>query len=73
MPKISGIECLKELKNDRSLMHIPVVIYSTSSGDWDIRKALRLGAQDFVIKPTSCADLEKALRFLLKSFELLNK
>jgi CheY-like chemotaxis protein len=73
MPGMGGFECLKELKQDHSLMDIPVVMYSTSSSNADIKKALKLGAENFVTKPTSCDQLEKALTFLLRSFDLSDK
>ena len=51
MPKISGLELLKEIKADKSLCHIPVIIMSSSSWDQDIFNAKELGAIAFVVKP----------------------
>jgi CheY-like chemotaxis protein len=73
MPKIDGLECLKELKNDHSLMDIPVAIYTTSCLERDIKKALKLGADTFIIKPMSFDQVFSAIKFTLNSFDLLNK
>jgi CheY-like chemotaxis protein len=73
MPKIDGLQCLKELKSDRSLMDIPVVIYTTSCLEQDIKKALKLGADTFITKPVSFGEVFNAVKFTLNSFDLLNK
>jgi CheY-like chemotaxis protein len=73
MPGMDGFECLRELKADKSLMDIPIVMYSTSSSNGDIKKAMKLGAANFVTKPTSCDQLENALKFFLRAFDLLDK
>src|SRR3712207_586826 len=44
MPRKSGLEALKELKQDDTLRKIPVVIFSTSKATKDIEKAYELGA-----------------------------
>jgi len=57
MPRKDGRETLMEIKEDRSLCHIPVVVLTTSSADQDIAQARRLGAADFFTKPTDFATL----------------
>ncbi len=53
MPRKSGLETLKELKEDSTLCRIPVVIFSTSKAPKDIEKAYELGASCFVNKPNT--------------------
>src|SRR3990172_5193758 len=50
MPKMSGIDVLKELKADPKTKNIPVVVLTNLSGDKDAEKALELGAVKFIIK-----------------------
>jgi CheY-like chemotaxis protein len=57
MPRMNGKECLKEIKKLDHLIHIPVIIYSTSSMKNDIAEALKLGASGFITKPFCMADL----------------
>ncbi|MBN1654774.1 MAG: response regulator [Deltaproteobacteria bacterium] len=57
LPIKSGLEALAEIKSNRDLCHIPVVIFSTSSSDTDMRNAFRLGASSYVRKPRSFRQL----------------
>src|SRR5688572_4016123 len=44
MPKMNGYEVLEKFSADNKLKQIPIVIFSTSNYDWEIKKALSLGA-----------------------------
>ncbi len=57
MPRMNGIQCLAEIKKQDRLSHIPVVIYSTSSGQSFIDEALLHGAATFITKPSRISDL----------------
>jgi CheY-like chemotaxis protein len=62
MPRKDGREALAELKADRELCEIPVVMLTTSSDEEDIRRSYRLGASSFITKPTTYAGLVDAMR-----------
>lgn len=70
MPRKSGLEALKELKQDDALRKIPVVIFSTSKAAKDIEKAYELGASCFVSKPNTleewCDKMSKLGRFWIE-------
>jgi two-component system, chemotaxis family, response regulator Rcp1 len=51
LPKKDGREVLKEIKNDKTLSHIPVVILTTSEAEKDIIKSYKLHANCYVTKP----------------------
>ena len=51
MPIMNGWEALRKLKSDVRYQHIPVIIYSTASGEREKRIAEDLGALCFVTKP----------------------
>lgn len=51
LPKKDGCEVLKEIKNDKKLAHIPVVILTTSEAEKDIVKSYKLHANCYVTKP----------------------
>ncbi len=51
LPKVSGLELLKQMKTDDRLMSVPVVILTSSHEDRDITEAYRLGANAYVVKP----------------------
>ncbi len=65
LPGRSGHEILEDLKADRSLCQIPVVIFSTSEADRDISKAYALGANSFVTKPMDVDDFNKVMTGLM--------
>ena len=53
MPGKDGREILKEVKGNKLLRQIPVIIFTTSSHDKDRQTCYELGANCFVTKPTS--------------------
>ena len=50
MPKVSGFDLLAEMKAEKTLADIPVVMFSSSSWDQDVEKAQSLGAVAFLTK-----------------------
>jgi CheY-like chemotaxis protein len=69
MPRMNGIQCLKELRKMEVLASVPVIIYSTSSDQRDINETKRLGATDYLIKPSSIRDLTGKLLSILANKE----
>ncbi len=61
LPGRSGHEILEELKGDRGLRGIPVVVLSTSEAERDVAKAYQLGANSFVSKPMDVEDFTRAI------------
>jgi DNA-binding NtrC family response regulator len=53
MPGLSGEQCLKEIKQVSRLMHIPVIVYTTSHDVEESVKLKSMGASHFMSKPTS--------------------
>jgi len=51
MPKKDGWEALKEIKTNKELRAIPVIIFTTSKADLDIALAYDLGVNAFIQKP----------------------
>jgi chemotaxis family two-component system response regulator Rcp1 len=51
MPKKNGFEVLAEIKADAGLKKIPVIIFSVSKSEGDIRRAYDLQANCYVVKP----------------------
>jgi CheY-like chemotaxis protein len=66
MPRVNGKQCVSELKRDDQLKHIPVVIYTTSKLVEDKDEMARLGAIDFITKPSRLVDLCDALTRVFK-------
>ena len=51
LPKISGYEVLKILKENKETEEIPVIIVSAKSSEIDIVRGLDMGASDYITKP----------------------
>ncbi len=56
MPLKDGFQVLDELKSDTRYKSIPVVVLTTSVNSDDAKKALDLGANDFIVKPVKFSD-----------------
>jgi DNA-binding response OmpR family regulator len=64
MPRINGRQCLERIKRQNHLYDIPVIIYSTSKYERDIKDVLHLGAATFLTKPSRMNELVKAIRLI---------
>jgi CheY-like chemotaxis protein len=62
LPEMSGTEVLKIMKRTDSLKNIPVVVFSTSVSESDIEECKKLGAIDFVSKPSSFPEICMVLK-----------
>jgi len=56
LPKVDGLEVLRQLKSNPDTKKIPVAIVTSSNQDPDIETAYELGANSYVVKPV---DYEK--------------
>lgn len=50
LPKKDGFEVLKEMKEDKELKDIPVIVLTNLEGMGDVEKALSLGATTYLVK-----------------------
>ena len=53
MPRKDGREALKEIRDHPDLRRVPIVVFTTSRADTDIRKVYELGANSFITKPAA--------------------
>jgi CheY-like chemotaxis protein len=51
LPKVGGLEVLRQLKANHRYSSIPVIILTTSSEDRDIDEAYKLGCNSYIVKP----------------------
>lgn len=51
LPKKNGLEALAEIKADKELRRIPVLVFTSSAAEQDIQKAYSLHANCYVVKP----------------------
>jgi CheY-like chemotaxis protein len=67
MPKMNGIECLKNIKHLAHLSNCKIFMYSTTSETEVLERSKQLGATDFIVKPASPAVLEETLSVILNN------
>jgi len=67
MPVMSGWDVLKQLKSNEQYGDIPVIVYSTSSGQREKKTAFDLGALCFVTKPDDIKLIRGMLEIVLSS------
>lgn len=65
MPKRSGFEVLKQIRTEPATRELPVLVLTAKGQQQDRRVAEELGADGFVTKPYSNADVVDAVRTLL--------
>ena len=62
MPEVSGLEVLRDIRAHKEVGHTPVFILTASTEEQTKRRALELGATDFLTKPVSPNDLIPRVR-----------
>ena len=61
MPKVDGIEVLRQLKSNDATRQIPVVIMTSSKEEQDIISSYELGVNSYVVKPVDFEGFAKAV------------
>ena len=67
MPKMTGIEMCKKIKNDLATSHIPVIILTAKGGIENEKEGLETGADEFVLKPFNMELLRLRVNNILKT------
>lgn len=65
MPEINGLELVRFVKTNERLRRIPVIVISTEATEEDRERALSLGADDYLAKPFSAAQLRHVINKFL--------
>ena len=61
MPRMNGLEVLQNIKSDKVLKKIPIVMLTTSNRNEDIEKAYEYGCNGYIVKPVSYDNFIKAV------------
>lgn len=70
MPKMGGIEFLKELRADESLKLIPVIVLTTSAEERDKVDAYKLNVAGYILKPVTVTNFIETMATLNKYWML---
>lgn len=72
MPKVDGVEVLKEIRKSEDYKNIPVIILTSSKMESDIVKSYELGANGFVVKPIDFNEFIEAIKNLGYFWAIVN-
>jgi CheY-like chemotaxis protein len=72
MPRVSGIDVLRNMQADPTLKKVPVVMFTTSNSKSDIMKCYELGAKAFVCKPLDIFDFNNSIRSIVEFWTGIN-
>ena len=73
MPRMDGLQVLKNIKENPELKNIPVVMLTSSSLDKDIIESYSSGVNAYVVKPIDFAEFQTAVNHLGVFWALINK
>lgn len=73
MPRVDGLEVLRELKGDPGLRTIPVVVMTSSREDGDLLNSYQLGVNAYVVKPVRFEEFSGAVRQVGAFWAVLNE
>lgn len=73
MPKMDGIEVLRQVKSDAALKQVPVVMLTSSREERDLVRSYDLGVNAFVVKPVDFTQFVEAIRALGVFWAIVNE
>lgn len=73
LPKVNGLEVLRQLKKDERTQAIPVIVLTSSKEDRDLVEAYRLGVNSYIVKPVDFDRFMTAIETLGEYWMLLNE
>jgi CheY-like chemotaxis protein len=73
MPKVDGIEVLRQIKSDPAMKAIPVVVLTSSREEQDLVRSYNLGVNAYVVKPVDFVEFINAVKMLGGFWAVINE
>jgi two-component system response regulator len=73
LPKLDGIEVLRQLRADERTRLIPVVVLTSSREDRDVIEAYEIGANSYIVKPVDFEKFLEVVSNMITYWLLLNE
>ena len=71
LPKVTGMDLLRQLKSDKRTDKIPVIVLTISQHDRDITECRRLGVENYLVKPVDFRDFSEVTPHLQLEWALV--
>ena len=73
LPKVNGLEVLKQVKSEENLKMIPVVVLTSSKEEKDMVASYKLGVNAYVVKPVDFHEFVNAIKELGVFWAVINE
>src|SRR6266849_7609733 len=73
LPKVDGLEVLKQIKSDEKLRMIPIVVLTSSKEEKDMVASYKLGVNAYVVKPVDFHEFVNAIKELGVFWAIINE
>lgn len=73
MPRVDGLEVLRQIKSDPDFKTIPIVVMTSSREDNDLKKCYELGVNAYVVKPLNFHEFMDAIKLVGAFWMVLNE
>lgn len=73
LPKVDGLEVLRQIKSDPKLKTIPVVMLTSSREERDVVESYQLGVNSYVVKPIDFQDFVSAVKGIGLFWAIINE
>jgi CheY-like chemotaxis protein len=73
LPKVDGLEVLRQIKSDASLKMIPIVMMTSSREEQDLLDSYQLGVNAYVVKPMKFQDFVEAVKHVGAFWAVINE
>jgi len=73
LPKVSGLEVLRQVKGDAQLRRVPIVVLTSSREEQDLIASYQLGVNAYVVKPVDFHKFVDAVKTLRAFWVVLNE
>ena len=73
LPKVDGLEILREIRNNEETKSLPVVILTSSNEEKDIIESYKLGVNSYIVKPVNFESFANAIAEIGLYWMVLNQ
>jgi CheY-like chemotaxis protein len=73
MPKVDGIEVLRQVKSDQTLKTIPIVVMTSSREEGDLMRSYALGVNAYVVKPVRFQEFMEVVKQIGSFWAVINE